>query len=85
MQYGELTMDKEARGWNTQFKDGRGQWIHRVMLKDLRYNTKYSELTARRPSKIDNPLIRSHSFFSGLHKIMTCDLYNQTIQEKYSR
>ncbi|XP_026332505.1 acid phosphatase type 7 isoform X1 [Hyposmocoma kahamanoa] len=42
VQYGALTMDKEARGWNTQFKDGRGQWIHRVLLKDLLFNTKYT-------------------------------------------
>ncbi|CAG5023618.1 unnamed protein product [Parnassius apollo] len=45
VQYGEGVMDKEAVGNSTLFTDGgpqrRSQWIHRVVLKDLKYNTRY--------------------------------------------
>lgn len=45
VKYGEGIMDKEAVGSAMEFVDGgklkRSQWIHRVLLKDLKYNTKY--------------------------------------------
>ncbi|CAH2208225.1 jg223 [Pararge aegeria aegeria] len=45
VQYGELDMDEEAVGGSTLFTDGgklrRTMWIHRTLLPDLKFNTKY--------------------------------------------
>ncbi|XP_050344414.1 acid phosphatase type 7 isoform X1 [Nymphalis io] len=45
VQYGEATMDKEAVGSRTLFTDGgkrrRKMWIHRTLLPDLKFDTKY--------------------------------------------
>ncbi|XP_030028562.2 acid phosphatase type 7 isoform X2 [Manduca sexta] len=45
VQYGQGIMDKEAVGSAKLFIDGgkeqRSQWIHNVVLKDLKFNTKY--------------------------------------------
>ncbi|CAH2041217.1 unnamed protein product, partial [Iphiclides podalirius] len=44
-QYGVNEMDKEALGHSKLFTDGgpekRSQWIHRVLLKDLKHDTRY--------------------------------------------
>lgn len=43
--YGEDVMDKQARGTAWLFTDGghekRTQWIHKVVLKNLKFNTRY--------------------------------------------
>ncbi|XP_032518241.2 acid phosphatase type 7 isoform X1 [Danaus plexippus] len=45
VQYGVGVMDQEAVGSSTVFTDGgrrkRTMWIHRVLLKDLNFNTRY--------------------------------------------
>ncbi|XP_072929526.1 acid phosphatase type 7 isoform X2 [Epargyreus clarus] len=45
VQYGVGVMDKEAVGTSSLFTDGghqhRSQWIHRVLLPDLKFDTKY--------------------------------------------
>ncbi|KAJ8719863.1 hypothetical protein PYW08_012038 [Mythimna loreyi] len=45
VQYGEGIMDKEASGSSKLFVDGgklkRAQYIHKVVLKDLKFNTRY--------------------------------------------
>ncbi|KAJ2944066.1 hypothetical protein O0L34_g8405 [Tuta absoluta] len=45
VQFGEKTTDQMVTGTSNVFADGgvlkHEQWIHRVMLKDLKYDTKY--------------------------------------------
>ena len=45
VEYGEGTMDQKAVGTSWLFTDGgremRTQWIHKVVLKDLKFNTRY--------------------------------------------
>ncbi|CAG4992567.1 unnamed protein product [Colias eurytheme] len=45
VQYGQGIMDQEAVGTRTRFTDGgplkRFMWIHRVTLKDLKFDTRY--------------------------------------------
>lgn len=45
VQYGQDIMDKEAIGTRTEFTDGgklkRKMWIHRTLLPDLKFDTKY--------------------------------------------
>lgn len=43
VQFGEFTgvMDKEAKGNRISYENMRSQWIHRVTLKDLQFNTTY--------------------------------------------
>ncbi|XP_069359974.1 acid phosphatase type 7 isoform X1 [Maniola hyperantus] len=45
VQYGEKGMDKEAVGFSTVFTDGgklrRKMWIHRTLLPDLKFDTRY--------------------------------------------
>ncbi|KAJ2937494.1 hypothetical protein O0L34_g17538 [Tuta absoluta] len=41
VQYGEGIMDREAQGSSTVFQGGRGQYIHRVTLRNLKFDTRY--------------------------------------------
>lgn len=47
VQYGVGDMNMEARGGSTLFTDGgslrRSMFIHRVILKDLEFDTKYGK------------------------------------------
>ncbi|XP_026332457.1 acid phosphatase type 7-like isoform X2 [Hyposmocoma kahamanoa] len=41
VEYGVDEIDKRVEGWRVSFIDGRGQWVHRVQLTDLLYDTRY--------------------------------------------
>lgn len=42
---GDRYLNWEVAGQSTIYKNLRGQWIHRVALKNLDFNTTYSELS----------------------------------------
>lgn len=69
VEYGEGIMDKKAEGTSKLFVDGgimrRRQWIHRVTLKDLKFNTKYSKYLY-----IANNLVKHFICFADDEKLL---------------